>query len=207
MVTAPPQLVWQLIKRNNCFIVNGLHGKKFSSEPGNLYNLHSYKHSGAHARSAWTPPLRVACSWGSAACRMPCSNCRRCSGLRCSTRRRTASGCGACNSVPDACGRWCRCRPGERQGGAHWRRRRRGRHQGDQVATEARSQARVSQAHYTHEAQELPPYRGKRGQGRGRLPARPQGALAVLRLAALHCKEIKVYLLPGLCAGQGVVFT
>ena len=43
----PSQLVWQLIKGNNCFIVNGLHGKKFSSEPGNLYNLHSYKHSGA----------------------------------------------------------------------------------------------------------------------------------------------------------------
>ncbi|KAK9842241.1 hypothetical protein WJX81_002197 [Elliptochloris bilobata] len=45
-VPVPSQLVWQLIKGNNCFIVNGLHGKKFSSEPGNLYNLHSYKHSG-----------------------------------------------------------------------------------------------------------------------------------------------------------------
>ncbi len=47
-VLVPSQLVWQLIKGNNSFIVNGLHGKKFSSEPGNLYNLHSYKHSGAH---------------------------------------------------------------------------------------------------------------------------------------------------------------
>ncbi len=75
MVTAPPQLVWQLIKRNNCFIVNGLHGKKFSSEPGNLYNLHSYKHSGAHARSARTPRLRAACSRGSAAaCRAATSD-------------------------------------------------------------------------------------------------------------------------------------
>ena len=48
-VLVPSQLVWQLIKGNNCFIVNGLHGKKFSSEPGNLYNLHSYKHSGAQS--------------------------------------------------------------------------------------------------------------------------------------------------------------
>ena len=47
----PSQLVWQLIKGNNAFIVNGLHGKKFSSEPGNLYNLHSYKHSGVHLRT------------------------------------------------------------------------------------------------------------------------------------------------------------
>lgn len=75
MVTAPPQLVWQLIKRNNCFIVNGLHGKKFSSEPGNLYNLHSYKHSGALARLARALALRVACSWSllQGACCTACS--------------------------------------------------------------------------------------------------------------------------------------
>ena len=104
MVTAPPQLVWQLIKRNNCFIVNGLHGKKFSSEPGNLYNLHSYKHSGAHAGSAWTLAY--------ARCLQPRLRClpravqqlHTLLRLRCSTRRRTASGCGRAT--------WCLTRAG-----------------------------------------------------------------------------------------------
>ena len=42
----PSQLVWQLVKNYNCFLHKGLNGSQFSSEPGNLYNLNSYKYSG-----------------------------------------------------------------------------------------------------------------------------------------------------------------
>ncbi|KAG0167585.1 hypothetical protein DFQ28_011601 [Apophysomyces sp. BC1034] len=38
-------LVWELIKNNNSYIVKK-NGVKFSSEPNNLTNLHSYKFSG-----------------------------------------------------------------------------------------------------------------------------------------------------------------
>ena len=42
------QLVWQLINKHNSFKVKNRTGKRtiLSSEPGNLYNKHSYKHSG-----------------------------------------------------------------------------------------------------------------------------------------------------------------
>ncbi|KAK9904198.1 hypothetical protein WJX75_006622 [Coccomyxa subellipsoidea] len=43
---APSQLVWQLVKNYNCFQHKGLNGSRFSAEPGNLYNLNSYKYSG-----------------------------------------------------------------------------------------------------------------------------------------------------------------
>ncbi|CAL8470823.1 g10365 [Coccomyxa elongata] len=43
---APSQLVWQLVKNYNCFLHKGLNGSQFSAEPGNLYNLNSYKYSG-----------------------------------------------------------------------------------------------------------------------------------------------------------------
>ncbi|KAL1921587.1 uncharacterized protein VTP21DRAFT_11303 [Calcarisporiella thermophila] len=38
-------LVWQIIKANNSFLVKRA-GVEFSSEPGNLKNLNSYKYSG-----------------------------------------------------------------------------------------------------------------------------------------------------------------
>jgi hypothetical protein len=43
------QLVWQLINKHNSFKVKNRTGDRviLSSEPGNLYNKHSYKHSGA----------------------------------------------------------------------------------------------------------------------------------------------------------------
>lgn len=42
------QLVWQLINKHNSFKVKNRTGDRviLSSEPGNLYNKHSYKHSG-----------------------------------------------------------------------------------------------------------------------------------------------------------------
>ncbi|KAH9331044.1 hypothetical protein KI387_003152 [Taxus chinensis] len=50
MATVPGQLVWEIVKRNNCFLVkkngNGSAKVQFSSEPNNLYNLNSYKFSG-----------------------------------------------------------------------------------------------------------------------------------------------------------------
>ncbi|KAH0691020.1 hypothetical protein KY289_018378 [Solanum tuberosum] len=50
MTTVPGQLVWEIVKKNNCFLVkefgNGSAGVVFSKEPNNLCNLHSYKHSG-----------------------------------------------------------------------------------------------------------------------------------------------------------------
>ncbi|KAM3308202.1 60S ribosomal protein L28-1 [Capsicum chacoense] len=50
MTTVPGQLVWEIVKKNNSFLLkefgNGTAGVVFSKEPNNLYNLHSYKHSG-----------------------------------------------------------------------------------------------------------------------------------------------------------------
>ncbi|KAL3511710.1 hypothetical protein ACH5RR_024427 [Cinchona calisaya] len=50
MATVPGQLIWEIVKKNNCFLVkefgNGKASVKFSKEPNNLFNLHSYKHSG-----------------------------------------------------------------------------------------------------------------------------------------------------------------
>ena len=40
------QLVWQIVKNNNCFMHKGLNGVILSKEPGNLYNVHCYKYSG-----------------------------------------------------------------------------------------------------------------------------------------------------------------
>ncbi|XP_075480533.1 large ribosomal subunit protein eL28z-like [Primulina tabacum] len=50
MATVPGQLIWEIVKKNNCFLVkefgNGTAGVKFSKEPNNLCNIHSYKYSG-----------------------------------------------------------------------------------------------------------------------------------------------------------------
>ncbi|KAL0679971.1 hypothetical protein Bca4012_007952 [Brassica carinata] len=50
MTTVPGQLVWEIVKRNNCFLVKqfgrGNAKVQFSKETNNLCNLNSYKHSG-----------------------------------------------------------------------------------------------------------------------------------------------------------------
>ncbi|CAL1354841.1 unnamed protein product [Linum trigynum] len=50
MATVPGQLIWEIVKRNNCFLVKefgrGNAGVRFSKETNNLYNLNSYKYSG-----------------------------------------------------------------------------------------------------------------------------------------------------------------
>ncbi|KAK4774122.1 hypothetical protein SAY87_029141 [Trapa incisa] len=50
MATVPGQLIWEIVKKNNSFLVKefgrGTAGVQFSKEPNNLYNLNTYKHSG-----------------------------------------------------------------------------------------------------------------------------------------------------------------
>ena len=47
MATVPSQMLWMLVKDWNCYQRKGpQNGAIFTSEPGNLYNKHSYKHSG-----------------------------------------------------------------------------------------------------------------------------------------------------------------
>ncbi|KAJ4717948.1 putative 60S ribosomal protein L28 [Melia azedarach] len=50
MATVPGQLIWEIVKKNNCFLVKefgrGSASVQFSKEPNNLYNLNSFKHSG-----------------------------------------------------------------------------------------------------------------------------------------------------------------
>ncbi|KAK3018438.1 hypothetical protein RJ639_004255 [Escallonia herrerae] len=50
MATVPGPLIWEIVKKNNSFLVkqfgNGTAGVRFSKERNNLFNLNSYKHSG-----------------------------------------------------------------------------------------------------------------------------------------------------------------
>ncbi|XP_010535207.1 PREDICTED: 60S ribosomal protein L28-2-like [Tarenaya hassleriana] len=50
MATVPGPLIWEMVKKNNSFLVKqfgrGTAGVQFSKESNNLYNLNSYKHSG-----------------------------------------------------------------------------------------------------------------------------------------------------------------
>ncbi|KAH6758215.1 Ribosomal L28e protein family [Perilla frutescens var. hirtella] len=50
MAAVPGQLIWEIVKKNNSFLVkqfgNGTASVKFSKEPNNLCNIHSFKHSG-----------------------------------------------------------------------------------------------------------------------------------------------------------------
>ncbi|KAM7255733.1 hypothetical protein ACFE04_008631 [Oxalis oulophora] len=50
MATVPGQLIWEIVRKNNSFLVkefgNNTQSVQFSKEPNNLYNLNSYKHSG-----------------------------------------------------------------------------------------------------------------------------------------------------------------
>jgi len=52
-VDAPSDLLWQLTKKHNAFLRTSAHGHgetRFSTESGNVKNVHSYKHSGAWTR-------------------------------------------------------------------------------------------------------------------------------------------------------------
>ncbi|XP_057982574.1 large ribosomal subunit protein eL28y-like [Malania oleifera] len=50
MATVPGALIWEIVKKNNSFLVkefgNGTSRVQFSKESNNLYNLNSYKYSG-----------------------------------------------------------------------------------------------------------------------------------------------------------------
>lgn len=50
MATVPGDLIWQVVRKNNSFLVkqfgNGNAKVQFTKEPNNLYNVHSYKYSG-----------------------------------------------------------------------------------------------------------------------------------------------------------------
>ncbi|XP_041000816.1 60S ribosomal protein L28-2-like [Juglans microcarpa x Juglans regia] len=50
MATVPGPLIWEMVKKNNSFLVKefgrGTASVQFSKESNNLYNLNSYKHSG-----------------------------------------------------------------------------------------------------------------------------------------------------------------
>lgn len=50
MATVPGQLIWEIVKKNNSFLVKqfgrGNAKVQFSREANNLYNVNSYKHSG-----------------------------------------------------------------------------------------------------------------------------------------------------------------
>ncbi|KAK1267109.1 60S ribosomal protein L28-2 [Acorus gramineus] len=50
MATVPGPLIWEIVKKNNAFLVkefgNGNQKVQFSKESNNLYNLNSFKHSG-----------------------------------------------------------------------------------------------------------------------------------------------------------------
>ncbi|KAL4652650.1 large ribosomal subunit protein eL28y [Castanea sativa] len=58
MATVPGQLIWEMVKKNNCFLVKefgrGNAGVQFSKEPNNLFNLNSYKYSGLANRKTVT---------------------------------------------------------------------------------------------------------------------------------------------------------
>ncbi|XP_014499769.1 60S ribosomal protein L28-2 [Vigna radiata var. radiata] len=50
MATVPGQLIWEIVKKNNSFLVKefgrGTQSVQFSREPNNLYNLNTFKYSG-----------------------------------------------------------------------------------------------------------------------------------------------------------------
>jgi len=50
-MSAPPSLLWELVKDNNSFLVKK-HGVTFNREKGNLTNLNTYTHSGVVQKKA-----------------------------------------------------------------------------------------------------------------------------------------------------------
>jgi hypothetical protein len=65
MATVPGQLIWEIVKKNNCFLVKqfgrGTASLRFSKESNNLYNLNSYKHSGTLCVCVWVCVRARAC--------------------------------------------------------------------------------------------------------------------------------------------------
>ncbi|KAL9304400.1 hypothetical protein ACSQ67_021663 [Phaseolus vulgaris] len=62
MATVPGQLVWEIVKKNNSFLVKqfgrGTQSVEFSRESNNLYNLNSYKFSGlANKKTVTVQPV------------------------------------------------------------------------------------------------------------------------------------------------------
>lgn len=62
MATVPGQLIWEIVKKNNSFLVKefgrGNASVQFSKEPSNLFNLNSYKHSGlANKKTVTVQPV------------------------------------------------------------------------------------------------------------------------------------------------------
>jgi len=66
MATVPGQLIWEIVKRNNCFLVKqfgrGNAKVQFSKESNNLVNINSYKHSG-NTQLLLTLDLSQVCSF------------------------------------------------------------------------------------------------------------------------------------------------
>ena len=54
MATLPGDLIWEIVKKNNSFLVkefgNSTAMVQFSKESNNLYNVNSFKHSGVCLR-------------------------------------------------------------------------------------------------------------------------------------------------------------
>ncbi|KAK8934376.1 60S ribosomal protein L28-2 [Platanthera zijinensis] len=50
MATVPDALIWEIVRKNNAFLVkqfgNGNAKVQFSKEKNNLFNVHSFKYSG-----------------------------------------------------------------------------------------------------------------------------------------------------------------
>ena len=57
------QLIWECVKNGNCFLRKGLNGSVFSAEPGNLYNLNTYKFSGGSKGALSQSVCLPACLW------------------------------------------------------------------------------------------------------------------------------------------------
>ncbi|KAK7349232.1 hypothetical protein VNO77_06427 [Canavalia gladiata] len=62
MATVPGQLVWEIVKKNNSFLVKqfgrGTQSVEFSRETNNLYNLNSFKYSGlANKKTVTVQPV------------------------------------------------------------------------------------------------------------------------------------------------------
>ncbi|XP_009420811.2 large ribosomal subunit protein eL28y [Musa acuminata AAA Group] len=58
MATVSGPLIWEIVKKNNAFLVkqfgNSTAMVQFSKEPNNLYNVNSYKHSGLANKKSMT---------------------------------------------------------------------------------------------------------------------------------------------------------
>ena len=163
-MSASPDVVWQVIKKQNCFLRKGSNGRAdpiFSAEPRNLYARHSFKYSGAR-RGKRRAPARV---------------CLASEGLG------FVSPGPACDAPPAAAA--AAARPGQPEDGGHRGRVGRQAARGAQrVAGEAREQAGQARVQQRHVGQERPQGVQGGGQGGGQVPARPAGAWRATRANA-----------------------